>query len=187
MAKTINIGVINVSIQKHVKMPHTMKLPHKLSQQFKSLLEHGVKHALQPFSKLPTKVQEHILTLAMNKLFRVELAEQELAFLVDQWLKINVIDANYQCYITVIGQDEKHTFRVSLGIEQDYDVSFQSDCTSLLALFSQSIDPDTLFFQRKLLITGDTELGLEIKNFLDDLERGNLPYFIHWLLMKYTQ
>lgn len=173
--------------QEHAKIPHTMKLPHKLSQQFKSLLEHGVKHALQPFSKLPTKVQEHILTLAMNKLFEVELAEQELAFLVDQWLKINVIDANYNCYITVTEQKTKHRFRVSLDIAQYEDVSFQSDSISLLALFSQSIDPDTLFFQRKLLITGDTELGLEIKNFLDDLERDNLPYLIHWLLMKYKQ
>ncbi|WP_449284507.1 ubiquinone anaerobic biosynthesis accessory factor UbiT [Marinobacter sp. PE14] len=31
-------------------------------------------------------------------------------------------------------------------------------------------DPDQLFFQRKLVIEGDTELGLGLKNLLDSLE-----------------
>lgn len=31
-------------------------------------------------------------------------------------------------------------------------------------------DPDQLFFQRKLVIEGDTELGLALKNLLDSLE-----------------
>ncbi|HLV78363.1 MAG TPA: SCP2 sterol-binding domain-containing protein [Marinobacter sp.] len=37
-------------------------------------------------------------------------------------------------------------------------------------LADQSQDPDQLFFQRRLVIEGDTELGLALKNLLDSLE-----------------
>lgn len=36
-------------------------------------------------------------------------------------------------------------------------------------------DPDTLFFQRRLSIQGDTELGLEVKNLLDNIDFDNMP------------
>lgn len=39
------------------------------------------------------------------------------------------------------------------------------------ALLNGSADADTLFFQRRLQIRGDTELGLEVKNWLDATER----------------
>jgi len=37
-------------------------------------------------------------------------------------------------------------------------------------LASRSEDPDTLFFQRRLTIEGETETGLMIKNLLDGLD-----------------
>ena len=36
-------------------------------------------------------------------------------------------------------------------------------------------DPDQLFFQRRLVIEGDTELGLGLKNLLDSLEWKFMP------------
>ena len=36
-----------------------------------------------------------------------------------------------------------------------------------LALMRADMDADTLFFQRRLRISGDTELGLIVKNWLD--------------------
>ncbi|MEF1307042.1 SCP2 sterol-binding domain-containing protein, partial [Vibrio owensii] len=36
-------------------------------------------------------------------------------------------------------------------------------------------DPDTLFFQRRLSIEGDTELGLEVKNLMDSVDLEQLP------------
>lgn len=50
------------------------------------------------------------------------------------------------------------------------DVSFRATAASLLALLARSEDPDTLFFQRRLRIEGDTELGLTLKHLLDSLE-----------------
>lgn len=42
-------------------------------------------------------------------------------------------------------------------------------------LFCRQEDPDTLFFQRRLTIDGDVELGLYIKNALDALDETSLP------------
>ena len=37
----------------------------------------------------------------------------------------------------------------------------------MILMASQKVDPDTLFFNRELTITGDTNLGLEVKNLID--------------------
>lgn len=36
-------------------------------------------------------------------------------------------------------------------------------------------DPDTLFFQRRLRIEGDTELGLYVKNLMDSIDLDTMP------------
>ena len=43
-------------------------------------------------------------------------------------------------------------------------------------LVSRQEDPDTLFFQRRLTIEGDTELGLEVKNILDALDHETYSF-----------
>ena len=40
---------------------------------------------------------------------------------------------------------------------------------------SRQEDPDTLFFRRRLMIEGDTDLGLGIKNLLDSLDPDGWP------------
>ena len=49
------------------------------------------------------------------------------------------------------------------------DVTIRASLRDYLALALRREDPDTLFFSRRLVIEGDTELGLEIKNALDAL------------------
>ena len=44
-----------------------------------------------------------------------------------------------------------------------------------LALMRADMDADTLFFQRRLRISGDTELGLIVKNWLDASPRPAWP------------
>ena len=51
------------------------------------------------------------------------------------------------------------------------DLELSACHTDFLALLRGTVDPDTLFFQRRLKITGDTELGLIVKNWLDTAER----------------
>ena len=47
---------------------------------------------------------------------------------------------------------------------------FSADTAEYLKLLRREEDPDTLFFNRRLDIEGDTELGLIVKNMLDSLE-----------------
>ncbi len=47
--------------------------------------------------------------------------------------------------------------------------------TDLLLLTSRQEDADTLFFQRRLQLTGDTELGLTARNLLERLPWETVP------------
>jgi predicted lipid carrier protein YhbT len=49
------------------------------------------------------------------------------------------------------------------------DVTVRASLADYLALALRREDPDTLFFTRRLVIEGDTELGLQVKNALDAL------------------
>ena len=66
-------------------------------------------------------------------------------------------------------------FRPVLRAEREPDLSFSADLSAYLQLISRQEDPDTLFFNRRLLVEGDTELGLTVKNMLDALEWSRLP------------
>ncbi len=43
--------------------------------------------------------------------------------------------------------------------QADADVSFSADASDLLMIAARKQDPDTLFFQRRLVIEGDTGWG----------------------------
>jgi predicted lipid carrier protein YhbT len=53
------------------------------------------------------------------------------------------------------------------------DVTFTATSADFARLALRLEDPDTLFFNRRLLIEGDTDLGLTVKNMLDAVELEN--------------
>ena len=55
------------------------------------------------------------------------------------------------------------------------EASVRGSATDLLLLASRLEDADTLFFQRRLVLTGDTELGLTARNLLDRLPWESVP------------
>jgi len=50
------------------------------------------------------------------------------------------------------------------------EATIRGSLSALKTLAERKQDPDQLFFQRRLVIEGDTELGLALKNLLDSLE-----------------
>ena len=50
------------------------------------------------------------------------------------------------------------------------DLTISANAQDFLRLAQRQEDPDTLFFNRRLSMEGDTELGLLVKNALDALE-----------------
>jgi len=54
--------------------------------------------------------------------------------------------------------------------DTEADVTIRGSWHTFTTLARRNQDPDALFFRRELVIEGDTELGLGVKNLLDGLE-----------------
>jgi predicted lipid carrier protein YhbT len=70
-------------------------------------------------------------------------------------------------------------------------VTFTATARDLARLALRMEDPDTLFFNRRLLIEGDTDLGLRVKNMLDAVEleaaTATMPLGLGSLVMTLRQ
>lgn len=110
--------------------------------------------------------------------FRQALAEGELEFLEGRWLSIHVRDIGLLWYTSVVDG------RTVVSQQADADVSFSADASDLLMIAARKQDPDTLFFQRRLVIEGDTELGLYVKNLMDAIELEQMPKALRVMLLQ---
>ena len=167
-----NIGVFNRFLCSLKSLPLS-KLPLNIRERVIKI----VPTVLRPtFSLLPFSLQKKVILSALHSVFTESIAEGDFEFLQDKWLKISIIDLNLQWLIS---------FNNSVLLMKDannncnYDVSFSANGDDLLLIAGRKQDPDTLFFQRKLKIEGDTELGLEVKNLIDAIELEQLPNALH--------
>mgnify|MGYP003410398109 CR=1 FL=1 len=60
-------------------------------------------------------------------------------------------------------------------VDEPAEATVRGTATDLLLLAGRREDADTLFFQRRLVLTGDTELGLTARNVLDRLPWEQVP------------
>jgi|SRR5690554_5925058 len=120
----------------------------------------------------PKIVLKQLITASLNQFLQAEIKQHRFAFLGGQWVRIEVPDLAFHFSVTLTGNNR---LRASLA-PQLAAVTMRGNSASLLLMISGKVDPDTLFFRRKLMIKGDTELGLEVKNLLDTIElEGRLP------------
>ena len=126
--------------------------------------------ALNKLSKYTPKFMlKPVLQSLLNQLFKQQIKAGDLDFIKNKWVRILVTDMDFSFEISMT----QHTARPQLIVgfkPKKADVIFSSHSDYLLLLALNKIDPDTLFFQRKLRIQGDTELGLYIKNLLASLD-----------------
>lgn len=64
------------------------------------------------------------------------------------------------------------------------EATVRGSATDLMLLASRLEDADTLFFQRRLVLTGDTELGLTVRNLLDRMPWESLPLGLRIVLQR---
>jgi predicted lipid carrier protein YhbT len=126
---------------------------------------------------VPYSVQKPVLSMALNEAFREPLRHGELGFLEGAKIRIKVKDLCVDWLIRV-GADQ--LIPVDRKLEDDVCISGESLDFVLLA--TRQADPDTLFFQRRIRIEGDTELGLGVKNTMDSMDWDDLPKALHKLL-----
>lgn len=123
-----------------------------------------------PSSLLPFFIQKNLLGELLSRLFKEAIEDGDLEFLEDKWLKVEVTDIKLVWFLSF--GNEQLIIKES---SEQVDVTFSGDMNELILIAGRKEDPDTLFFQRRLTIQGDTELGLEVKNLLDNIDFDNLP------------
>ncbi len=130
-----------------------------------------------PGRYIPYPVQKRVLSLVLNEAFREPLQHGELDFLEDAKVRLRVSDLCVDWLIRV-GSDKFTPLDRSLR----EDVSISGESWDFILLATRQADPDTLFFQRRIRIEGDTELGLGIKNTMDSMDWDDLPLPLRRLL-----
>lgn len=131
-----------------------------------------------PVKLAPFALKRQVLEQVLSWQFRQALAEGELEFLEGRWLSIHVRDIGLLWYTSVVDG------RLVVSQQADADVSFNADASDLLMIAARKQDPDTLFFQRRLVIEGDTELGLYVKNLMDAIELEQMPKALRVMLLQ---
>ncbi|WP_306603050.1 SCP2 domain-containing protein [Azonexus sp.] len=122
--------------------------------------------------KLPQWPHALALVGALNTALKMKLLpESELTALEDKLFHVRVLDTGGEAWYTF----SQGLFRPVFRPQRAPDLAFAANLSAYLQLLARQEDPDTLFFNRELEITGDTELGLIVKNMLDAIELPKLP------------
>ena len=122
--------------------------------------------------RLPHWPHVLVLVAGLNAAHRMKLLpEDELDLLEGKLFRIRVIDTGGEASYTY----RDGMFRPVFRPDREPDLAFAANLSAFLQLLARQEDPDTLFFNRELEITGDTELGLVVKNMLDAVDWPSLP------------
>ena len=125
-------------------------------------------------SRLPVHPGSFLLVTALNQVLAKQLPADVRQYLLGKKLRIHVTDARLTFDFTCTG------VRFVASRRQDVtDLTISANAQDFLRLAQRQEDPDTLFFNRRLSMEGDTELGLVVKNAIDALELPVLD-LQHW-------
>ena len=124
-----------------------------------------------PLAWVPLPLKIKVITSATNAIFAAPLEAGELEFLAQRVMNVFVTDAALRFSVRL----DQNKLRAGNEVAEA-DVTIEGTVYTFLQLAARKEDADTLFFRRQLKTSGDTELGLHIKNFLDGLEPETLPY-----------
>jgi O2-independent ubiquinone biosynthesis accessory factor UbiT len=129
---------------------------------------------------IPFNIKKRAIEQLLQLQFKQSLEDGELDFLENHWLKIQVTDLQLIWFISLIDN------KLVVSREEIPDVSFIGNTNDLIMIATKRQDPDTLFFQRRLIVEGDTELGLYVKNLMDSIELDAMPKLLRLTLEKLT-
>lgn len=113
--------------------------------------------------QVPVPLKQLLAEAPLNRLFAQAIADGEFDELENRRIRLEAS----------IGQPG-----ITIGfwagrlrvIDGPGETTIRGSLAAFRTLAERRQDPDQLFFQRRLVIEGDTELGLAVKNLLDSLE-----------------
>jgi O2-independent ubiquinone biosynthesis accessory factor UbiT len=133
---------------------------------------------LQPLRLVPPPLLGFGLLKVLNTALQPLIAQGELDFLKGRTLAVAVDDLHLGWAFTLADSG------LRLASRHSADVQISGASRDLLLLAARREDPDTFFFQRRLRIEGDTELGLQVKNVMDSLDLDELLPPLRWGLQR---
>ncbi len=115
--------------------------------------------------RLPAYPGSLLLVTALNRGVARQIPSDVGEMLRGKRLRIQVRDARVTLDFTWTGSAFAARPR-----QAETDLCISASAHDFVLLAQRQQDPDTLFFNRRLVMEGDTELGLVVKNTLDALE-----------------
>ena len=123
-------------------------------------------------ARLPAYPGSLLFVAGLNLALADKLASDITPLLRGKHLRLRVTDTQWAFDFTWVKDRFVAREHSTEGLAADLTIS--ASAYDFLLLARRQEDPDTLFFNRRLAMEGDTELGLLIKNTLDALE---IPVF----------
>lgn len=124
----------------------------------------------RPLGWVPQPMVRRGLARILAQVLTRPLADGSLSALRGRRLGVEVTDLGLRWGVR-IGERELTVCDADAGV----DATVRGTLTDLLLLASRLEDADTLFFHRRLQLTGDVELGLTLRNLLDQLPWDSVP------------
>jgi len=116
--------------------------------------------------RLPRLPGSMLFVAGLNLALARHLHPDTLHMLEGRALRIHVADAGLRFDYTW----RDRAFRAARHDGVEPDLTIRADAWDFHQLIQRREDPDTLFFSRRLVMEGDTELGLMVKNTLDAID-----------------
>ncbi|MDE1942481.1 MAG: SCP2 sterol-binding domain-containing protein [Betaproteobacteria bacterium] len=131
---------------------------------------------------LPASWPGRAFSRLLDRYFLQALPAGSLDFLEKRRLSVRVDDLGFSWAITAEGGKLR-----TLPPDVEAEATIRGKMLDLLLLASHLEDADTLFFQRRLTMTGDTALGLQVRNLLDQWPMERLSPALQILLNRLTR
>lgn len=131
---------------------------------------------------VPMRLQQRAFEQLALRTLGSAFAKGALSDLEGRRIGIEVLDLRARFVIEVLPQR-----LVVLDPVAATEACVRGTLTDLLLLASRLEDADTLFFQRRLTLTGDVDLGLRVRNLLDQLPWEDIPLGLRIVLHRGAQ
>ena len=136
-------------------------------------------------TKVPSTINCIATQMIINHTFCEQIADGDFDFLQNRMLQIEILDAGL--YVGLSFNQNKITCTHFDNTSIEADATLSIDTPNAISLIQQQVDPDTLFFQRKLKINGDTELAHNVKNTIDTLDPEVIPKLLMKFIVEYKE
>ncbi|MCW8878593.1 MAG: SCP2 sterol-binding domain-containing protein [Kangiellaceae bacterium] len=171
----------NLAIELHQKL--TSNISQKVKPRIFNLLTPARIGKLQSLIPMPIKLTS--IEFVLNRLLKDPISSGLFDFLDGRVIGIHISDADIYASISA-KKNSLHCIHISSEECLQNEANLTINTVDAIKLINQEVDPDTLFFKRRLKISGNTELAHWVKNTIDSIDPEIIPILLRQLLAEYS-